>query len=153
MCFCRTVTPVTANRQFFCDVSEVVLRPNPGPLLTEGVKMRAQYHRNPRQSWPQWLNGAALLIATGLMILLGNAANAAIFTQPLNSSPIAISADQRFVWVVNPRDDTVSVLRTDNNTLLTTIATGKEPRSVALDPNNTFAFISNAADGTVTILH
>src|SRR5438034_3783951 len=29
---------------------------------------------------------------------------------PTNSSPIAISHDDRFVWVVNPENDSVSVL-------------------------------------------
>jgi YVTN family beta-propeller protein len=87
-------------------------------------------------------------------LLLGSIAPAfaAVFTQPLNSSPIALSADQRLVWVANPRDDTVSVLRTDNNTVLATIPVGDEPRSVALDPNNNFAFIANAKGGTVTVI-
>ena len=79
-------------------------------------------------------------------------AQAAVFNQPMNSSPIALSADQQFVWVVNPRDNSVSVIRTDTNTVLATLATGDEPRSVALDPNNTFAYVANAGDGTVTVI-
>jgi YVTN family beta-propeller protein len=79
-------------------------------------------------------------------------ATAAVFTQPMNSSPIALSADQQFLWVVNPRDDSVSVIRTDNNTVIATIGTGDEPRSVALDPNNTFAYVADAAGGSVTII-
>lgn len=94
------------------------------------------------------------LCCLAALLLLGviHPANAAVFTQPLNSSPIALSADQRLVWVVNPRDDTVSVIRTDNNTVIATIATGDEPRSVALDPNNKFAFVANAASGNVTVI-
>lgn len=92
------------------------------------------------------------LLAMFLTFCPAPPARAAVFTQPLNSSPIALSADQQFVWVVNPRDDSVSVLRTDTNTVIATIATGDEPRSVALDPNNTFAYVANAGDGTVTVI-
>lgn len=80
------------------------------------------------------------------------AAAKAVFNRSTYSSPIAISRDNRLVWVVNSRDDTVSVIRTDNNTLLKTIPVGKEPRSIAVDPNNTFAFVSNAVDGSVTVI-
>jgi YVTN family beta-propeller protein len=79
-------------------------------------------------------------------------AAAAVFNQPSNSSPISISADQRLVWVVNPRDDTVSVLRADTGAVIATLQTGNEPRSVALDPNNAFAYVANAAEGTVTVI-
>lgn len=93
-----------------------------------------------------------LFTAIALTAAAASGAMAAIFTQPMSSSPIALSADQRLVWVVNPRDDTVSVIRTDNNTVIATIATGDEPRSVALDPNNTFAFVANAAGSSVTVI-
>jgi YVTN family beta-propeller protein len=104
---------------------------------------------------PKSVAQSVLRLACLAVLLLLSAvypAAAAVFTQPLNSSPIALSADQRLVWVVNPRDDTVSVLRTDNNTVIATIATGDEPRSVALDPNNKFAFVANAVGGTVTVI-
>ena len=77
---------------------------------------------------------------------------AATFNQPMNSSPIALSADQRLLWVVNPHDDTVTVIRTDTNTVLATIQTGDEPRGVALDPDNKFAFVANAAGSSVTVI-
>jgi YVTN family beta-propeller protein len=97
---------------------------------------------------------ASLFIAlTAVLIGLAlGGAEAAVFNQPMNSSPIALSADQRFVWVVNPSDDTVSVIRTDTNTVLATIQTGDEPRGVALDPNNRFAFVANAAGSSVTVI-
>ena len=104
------------------------------------------------------------LIALPAGLLLGqHAANAAeaagaeelakaVFNRSTYSSPIAISSDNRLVWVVNSRDDTVSVIRTDTNAVLKTIAVGDEPRSIALDPNNTFAFVSNAAGSSVTVI-
>lgn len=117
--------------------------------------LRSKTLSNTRSGW--WrrqnarLSGVLLAIVT-LAALAIPGALAAVFTQPQNSSPIALSADQRFVWVVNPRDDSVSVIRTANNTVIATIATGDEPRGVALDPNNKFAFVANAAGNTVTII-
>ena len=43
-----------------------------------------------------------------------------------NSSPIAISLNDRLIWAVNPDDDSVSVIRPDNNTRLAKIAVGNE---------------------------
>lgn len=56
------------------------------------------------------------------------------------------------MWSVNPGDDSVSVLRTDTNTVLKKIPVGDEPQSVALDPNNRFAFVANAAGSSVTVI-
>ncbi|HXW72670.1 MAG TPA: beta-propeller fold lactonase family protein [Methylocella sp.] len=74
------------------------------------------------------------------------------FVRPTYSSPIAISADNRFVWSVNPADNTVSVIRTDTNALIKNIPVGKEPQGVTLDPDNRYAYVANAADSTVTII-
>ena len=106
-------------------------------------------------SWQRLRNGkfakaqkSITLLTTLTAGLLGfalNGAQAAVFNQAQNSSPIVLSADQKLIWSVNPLDDTVTVIRAKNNTVLTTLATGDEPRSVAVDPNNRFAFIANAA--------
>ena len=101
--------------------------------------------------------GALLLLAPGLtsapaVAETGEDAARAVFQRSTYSSPIALSRDNRLVWVVNPEDDTVSVIRTDNNTLLDQISVGNEPRSVALDPDNTFAYVANAIAGSVTVI-
>ena len=81
------------------------------------------------------------------------AAKNVVFTQPTYSSPIALSADDRLVWIVNPDDDSVSVdPHRHQFTLLTKIKVGNEPQSVALDPNNNFAFVANAAGSNVTVI-
>jgi len=74
------------------------------------------------------------------------------FDKPTYSSPIAMSADNRLVWVVNPDDDSVSVIRTDTNTVIKRIDVGDEPQSVALDPDDRFAYVANAAASTVTVI-
>jgi YVTN family beta-propeller protein len=76
----------------------------------------------------------------------------AAFPQATHSSPIALSRDNRLVWVVNPGDDSVSVLRTDNNTVLMKIKVGDEPQSVALDPAGRFTVVANAAGGSLSVI-
>jgi YVTN family beta-propeller protein len=76
----------------------------------------------------------------------------AVFDRPTTSSPIALSADNTLLWVVNPDDDSVSVINTATNTVLRKISVGDEPQSVAVDPNNTFAYVANAASNNVTVI-
>jgi len=96
-----------------------------------------------------------LLTALGGLLAAGSASGqslAATFAHPTNSSPIALSQDNSLVWVVNPDDDSVSVINAANNTLIKTIGVGDEPQSVALDPNSTFAYVANAASNNVTVI-
>lgn len=80
---------------------------------------------------------------------------AAVFPGPTNSSPIALSNGGGFVWVVNPDDDSVSILRADDNneSEVGKVYVGNEPQSIALDPDNEFAYVANAADNSVSIIH
>jgi uncharacterized repeat protein (TIGR01451 family) len=75
-----------------------------------------------------------------------------IYLRPTYSSPIAISQNDRLIWVVNPSDDSVSVIRPDNNTRLAKITVGDEPESIALTPNNQYAYVANAAGNNVTVI-
>ena len=68
------------------------------------------------------------------------------------SSPIAISGNDRLIWAVNPDDDSVSVFRPDSNTRLTKISVGDEPQSIALTPDGQYAYVANAAGGSVTVI-
>ena len=92
-------------------------------------------------------------IALVMSAFLSNAdVTYAWFRHPTNSSPIALSNDNRLLWSVNPKVHSVSVIRTDNNTLLATIPVGNDPQSVALSPDNKYAFVANAADSTLSII-
>ncbi|WP_164931743.1 beta-propeller fold lactonase family protein [Dyella sp. M7H15-1] len=68
------------------------------------------------------------------------------------SSPIALSADDQFLWAVNPDLDTVTVIRTDTRRVVAKIPVGKDPRSIALSPDGLHAYVANAADGTVSVI-
>src|SRR5882672_10328611 len=89
----------------------------------------------------------ALLIST-----LPQLARAQIYGRATYSCPIAISANDKLIWVVNPADDSVSVIRPDNNTRITKISVGDEPQSITLTPDGQYAYVANAAGGTVTII-
>ena len=98
------------------------------------------------------VTGSCSLIVAAPELAAQQAAKNVVFTQPTYSSPIALSADNQLVWSVNPDDNSVSVVRTDTNALVRTIRVGKEPQSVALAPNNKFAFVANAAANSVTVI-
>jgi len=73
---------------------------------------------------------------------------------PTASSPIALTPDDRFVWVVNPDSNSVSVVRVENDTnqLVAEIAVGVEPQSIAISPNGATAYVSNTVSGTVSVI-
>jgi YVTN family beta-propeller protein len=91
-----------------------------------------------------------ILVSLTLFLVKEGAAQS--FNRPTYSSPIALSQDDRLLWVVNPSDDSVSVIRTDDNTRLSRISVGDEPQSVALTPNNQYVFVANAAGNSVTAI-
>jgi len=97
------------------------------------------------------LNWSALC-AAGLMFycIAPRSARAQVYNRPTYSSPVAVSRDDKLIWAVNPADDSVSVFRPDLNTRIAKIAVGDEPQSVALTPDGQYAWVANAAAGTVT---
>ena len=44
------------------------------------------------------------------------------------------------------------MISTKTNKVLTKVGVGDEPESVALDPNNRYAYVANAASGSVTVI-
>jgi YVTN family beta-propeller protein len=73
---------------------------------------------------------------------------------PTSSSPIAITSDDRFVWVVNPDNNSVSVIAVfrDENRKVAEILVGEEPRFLAITPKDHRVFVSNSRDGTVSMI-
>jgi YVTN family beta-propeller protein len=96
----------------------------------------------------------ALLASLVTVLFVGFAAPASArsFSAPTYSSPITMSADGRLIWVVNPGGDKVAVINARRNRVIKRINVGDEPASVAVDPNNRYAYVANAAAGTVTVI-
>jgi YVTN family beta-propeller protein len=98
------------------------------------------------------LPGRATLLAASLLaagaVPLATAAHAQTY-----SSPIALAPDGALLWVVNPDDDSVTIIDTATNMAIgEPIPVGEEPRSIAIDPRNRYALVANAAGSSVTVL-
>ncbi len=80
------------------------------------------------------------------------------FDTPTRSSTIALTSDDRFAVVVNRETDSVAILevrdanKNDTANLLAELAVGDEPRNVALLPDDSTAFVTNTASGTVSVI-
>src|SRR3954470_19481182 len=96
--------------------------------------------------------GLGVLLLLAALVLATEAHGAKVFKNPTNSSPIQISANARFVWVVNPAGDSVSVIRTRDRQVIKTIKVGDEPQSLAIDPEDKHVYVANTAAGTVTVI-
>ena len=76
-------------------------------------------------------------------------------SRPSHSSPIAITSDNRYVWSVNPDNDSVSVfdVADDANKKVAEIPVGKEPWCVAITPDDEKVYVTNMASGTVSVIN
>ncbi|MEZ4676107.1 MAG: YncE family protein [Caldilineaceae bacterium] len=90
----------------------------------------------------------------------GATVGVAAFDTPLHSSPIALSANKQHLWVVNPDDDSVSVIGDldGNPHVIAKIGVGDEPQSIALgvnalDDSKYYVYVANAADNSVSIIN
>ncbi|MBL8168167.1 MAG: beta-propeller fold lactonase family protein [Acidobacteria bacterium] len=73
---------------------------------------------------------------------------------PTSSGPLALSPDDKFLWVANPDTDSVSVLEVGNdlNQKLAEIRVGDEPNGVAIHPNGQTVYVANTVSGSVSVI-
>jgi YVTN family beta-propeller protein len=75
---------------------------------------------------------------------------------PRQSSPIAITDNDRFVVAVNPEAHTITLFRVAPGSgvlsKLREIPVGREPSSLALHPDGLTVYVANAFDGTVSVV-
>jgi YVTN family beta-propeller protein len=94
-------------------------------------------------------------IMTGALALVAPAAADAAraeFAGATNSSPIVLSRNGKLLWVVNPGGDNVAVIDAKRDRVIKRIGVGDEPQGIAVDPRNRYAYVANAASGTVTVI-
>lgn len=100
-----------------------------------------------------------ILVAVSIFSPLGqqattNAQGATRFAGATKSSPIALNADDTLLAVVNTDVNTVTLfdVANDRNLPLGEFAVGQEPHGVAVAPDGKTVYVTNAVDGTVSIL-
>ena len=73
---------------------------------------------------------------------------------PTSSGPIAITSDDRWVWSVNPDNNSVSIINVhdDANVKVGEIRVGREPQNVAISPDGRWVVVSNTVSGTVSVI-
>src|SRR5213594_1595847 len=73
---------------------------------------------------------------------------------PIQSSPIVLDRNHRFVWAVNPDNNSVSVVdvRQNANVKFAEIPVGQEPQSVTISTDDQTAYVANALSGTVSVI-
>src|SRR5688572_10701926 len=102
----------------------------------------------------------ALVAAKGRALLSAGEALARyqLLFQQARSSTIALTSDDTRAVVVNRQKASVSVIRvrnangSDASQLLAEVPVGREPRFVALSPDNSRAYVTNAIDGTLSVI-
>jgi YVTN family beta-propeller protein len=83
---------------------------------------------------------------------------AVTFRTPTRSTNIALTSDDRKLLVVNRESDSLSIIEVrdaegaDRRNKLAEITVGKEPRCVAIDPEDSEAYVANAVSGTVSVI-
>ena len=92
---------------------------------------------------------ACMLTALGMGI-----AAQPLLAKPTNSSLIALTSNDRQLWVVNPDNDSVSVFDVSTGTpqKVREITVGDEPGCVAITPDNAKVYVTNTVSGTVAVI-
>jgi YVTN family beta-propeller protein len=72
--------------------------------------------------------------------------------RPSWSAPLALSTDERQLWVVNADAGSVSVVDVGDESVLAEIAVGAEPAALVLAPNGDTVYVINTANGTLSFV-
>lgn len=110
-----------------------------------------------RQRWcdPRKLGRMTFLLALTCLWMGGSLVDAQVrFPGPTSSQPLALTADDAFLAVVNPDNNSVSFfdLRSDHNRRLAEVPVQTEPNGVAMLPDGSKAYVANSVSGTVSVI-
>src|SRR3954468_8473403 len=95
----------------------------------------------------------ALIIGSQLPAFATSVTNAR-FAGPTSSQPLALTADDAFLVVANPDNNSVTFfdVRGNSNRRLATIPVQTEPNGVAFLPDGSKAYVANTVSGTVSVI-
>jgi len=90
-----------------------------------------------------------------LAFVIDTATDTVIATVQVGDGPmgVAVSPDDRKVYVGNTGSDTVSVIDTTTNTVVSTIPTGRGPTGVALTPDGSKVYVANDGANTASMIN
>jgi YVTN family beta-propeller protein len=76
------------------------------------------------------------------------------FVGPTSSQPLALTANDAYLCVANPDNDSVTFFEVhrDRNVRLAEVAVQSEPSGVAFLPDGTKAYVANTVSGTVSVI-
>jgi len=116
--------------------------------------MQITYHVNAFTRKRLVLSTMALALATFWFHRGLNRAFAAParFLGPINSQPLALSADGSLLAVANPDNNSITVFDTTHNAKLAETLVGKEPNGVAFSADGSTLYVANTVSGTVSVL-
>jgi YVTN family beta-propeller protein len=103
-------------------------------------------------------SGASLWVQGEADASPGAVTQATTYASPSRSSSIALTSDDRYLVTVNRGKNSITIfeVRDANGNYvqhwLAEVPVGKEPRYVAISPDNRWAMVSNAVDGTVSVI-
>src|SRR5215472_10254012 len=82
------------------------------------------------------------------------AQSAPILAGPSTSSPIGITPDGKFVWVVNPDKNSVSMINVQNdaNQKVAEIPVLEGPSNLAISPDGKWVYVTDTVSGHVTFI-
>jgi YVTN family beta-propeller protein len=69
-----------------------------------------------------------------------------------SSAPLALSRDEATLFVVSTDTDRLTAIDTRTHALLARVSVGRQPQSVALDPEGRFVYVANSGSNDLSVL-
>lgn len=73
-------------------------------------------------------------------------------TASAGSNPASVAVNSHTAYTANTNDNSVSLIAVDTSALVKTIAVGKDPDAIAVNPDDHTAYVANATSDSVSVL-
>ena len=70
----------------------------------------------------------------------------------MGNGPIGVTSGGDFIYAANFDDDTVSVIRASDNTVVDTVDVGDGPQGISITQGGNFVYVANTGDDTVFVI-